>query len=147
MSRLVGTCQESDCGFGLASESYTLFQGDHRMTMLHKELALLLLYVLVIFTTSLPDALFCLLMSLPCCKGKIHGDPLTTVDSAQCCHPENRWDSAGLCGCPSRQAQSRSIYLSRHPPEQLLGALTGVSADKDDGEAADLGWSLSLGLL
>lgn len=117
MSRLVGTCQESDCGFGLASESYTLFQGDHRMTMLHKELALLLLYVLVIFTTSLPDALFCLLMSLPCCKGKIRGDPLTTVDSAQCDAVTQKTDGTplGFAGAhharPSHRAYTCPVIL------------------------------------
>lgn len=80
VSRLVGRCQESDCGSGLASESHMLFQDDHRSTKTHK-VTLLLLYFSVIFNASLPDVLSCLLMSLPC-KWKIHRDPLSTVDPA-----------------------------------------------------------------
>lgn len=82
VSRLVGRRQESDCGFGLASELHMLFQDDHRTTKIHKEVTLLLLYFLVIFNASLPDVLSCLLMSLTCCKWKIHRDPLSSVDSA-----------------------------------------------------------------
>lgn len=144
----VRRCQESDCGSGLSSESHMLFQDDHRTTKICKGVTLLLLGVFfVIFNASLPDVLSCHLMSLLCSKWMIHRDPLSTVDSAWHSHPENRWDNALICRCTTCQAQPESRYLPLVLPEQLLGALMGISADKDYGEAADLFWSLSLGLL